>query len=330
MSCAKIENSIELINLTKYYPVLKGYKDLFLHPFKKRYLPALQDVNLTIEKGAFYGLLGPNGAGKTTLIKILSTLVLPTSGRAYVNGFDVVHQQKQVRSSIGLVVNDERSFYWRLTGRQNLSFFAYLNNITGAEKDRRVREVLQITGMEKDADRMFCDYSTGMKQRIAIARGLLCNPSIILLDEPTRSLDPVSSKHLRKFIKDEIIFKHNRTALVATNNLNEAEDFCTHVAIIKNGTITSCIPIENVKRRLNTTHTYRITLAHNSQFTDLSSLPSVIKANKIPDKSDSVYVETDDISRLIADIVRHNGAITECVLKTESLDEVFVKILDEA
>lgn len=325
-----MKNSIELINLTKYYPVLKGYKDLFLHPFKKRYLPALQDVNLTIEKGAFYGLLGPNGAGKTTLIKILSTLVLPTSGRAYVNGFDVVHQQKQVRGSIGLVVNDERSFYWRLTGRQNLSFFAYLNNITGAEKDRRVREVLQITGMEKDADRMFCDYSTGMKQRIAIARGLLCNPSIILLDEPTRSLDPVSSKHLRKFIKDEIIFKHNRTALVATNNLNEAEDFCTHVAIIKNGTITSCIPIENVKRRLNTTHTYRITLAHNSQFTDLSSLPSVIKANKIPDKSDSVYVETDDISRLIADIVRHNGAITECVLKTESLDEVFVKILDEA
>jgi ABC-2 type transport system ATP-binding protein len=325
-----MKNSIELINLTKYYPVLKGYKDLFLHPFKKRYLPALQDVNLIIEQGSFYGLLGPNGAGKTTLIKILSTLVLPTSGRAYVNGFDVVHQQKQVRGSIGLVVNDERSFYWRLTGRQNLSFFAYLNNITGAEKDRRVREVLHITGMEKDADRMFCDYSTGMKQRIAIARGLLCNPSIILLDEPTRSLDPVSSKHLRKFIKDEIIFKHNRTALVATNNLCEAEDFCTHVAIIKNGTIRSCLPIENVKRRLNTAHAYRLTFAHNSQFTDLSSLPGVIKANKIPDKPDSVYVETEDISRLIADIVRHNGAITECVLKTESLDEVFVKILDEA
>lgn len=325
-----MKNSIELINLTKYYPVLKEYRDLFLHPFKKRLLPALQDVNLIIEKGSFYGLLGPNGAGKTTLIKILSTLVLPTSGRALVNGFDVVRQQKQVRRSIGLVVNDERSFYWRLTGRQNLSFFADLNNITGAEKDQRVREVLHITEMEKDADRMFCDYSTGMKQRIAIARGLLSNPSIILLDEPTRSLDPVSSKHLRKFIKDEIIFKHNRTALVATNNVYEAEDFCTHIAIIKNGTITSSTPIENVKRQLTASHVYRITLARNSQFTDIASLPGVIKATKMPNEPDSVYVETADISRLIADIVRHGGAITECVLKTNSLDDVFVKILGEA
>ncbi len=325
-----MENSIELMNLTKYYPVLKGYKDLFLHPFKKRFLPALQNVNLTIEKGCFYGLLGPNGAGKTTLIKILSTLVLPTSGRAYVNGFDVVAQQQQVRRSIGLVVNDERSFYWRLTGRQNLSFFACLNNITGAEKDRRVREVLHITGMEKDADRMFCDYSTGMKQRIAIARGLLCNPSIILLDEPTRSLDPLSSKHLRKFIKDEIIFKHHRTALVATNNLYEAEDFCTHIAIIQNGTIKSCGPIENIKRRLKAAQGYRIRFAPNSPRTDLSSLPGVIHVATIPDEPDAVYVETADISRLIADIVRHNGAITECVLKTNSLDDVLAHILEEA
>ena len=323
-----MKHSIELINLTKYYPKLKGYKDLLLHPFKKQYLPALQDINLTVEEGSFYGLLGPNGAGKTTLIKILSTLVLPTSGKALVNGFDVVQQQKQVRRAIGLVVNDERSFYWRLTGRQNLSFFAHLNNLSGAEKDKRIHEVLHITEMEKDADRMFSDYSTGMKQRIAIARGLLCDPSIIFLDEPTRSLDPLSAKHLRKFIKDEIIYRHNRTAFVATNNLYEAEDLCTHIAIIQNGAIKSCGPIEKIKQQINAAKVYLVKLARHTKFTDLSSLKSALNVSMAPDGPHAFYVESPDISRLIAEIVQQEGAVEECSLKTISLDEVFAKVIE--
>ena len=324
-----MNHSIELINITKYYPKLKGYKDLVLHPFKKQYLPALQDVNLTVEEGSFYGLLGPNGAGKSTLIKILSTLVLPTSGKAFVNGFDVIQQQKQVRRAIGLVVNDERSFYWRLTGRQNLSFFAHLNNLSGAEKDKRIHEVLHITEMEKDADRMFSDYSTGMKQRIAIARGLLCDPSIIFLDEPTRSLDPLSAKHLRKFIKDEIIYRHNRTAFVATNNLYEAEDLCTHIAIIQNGAIKSYGPIEKIKQQINATKVYLVKLARHTKFTDLSSLKSALNVSMAPDGPHAFYVESPDISRLIAEIVQQEGAVEECSLKTISLDEVFAKVVEE-
>ena len=323
-----MKHSIELINLTKYYPKLKGYKDLLLHPFKKQYLPALQDINLTVEEGSFYGLLGPNGAGKTTLIKILSTLVLPTSGKALVNGFDVVQQQKQVRRAIGLVVNDERSFYWRLTGRQNLSFFAHLNNLSGAGKDKRIHEVLHITEMEKDADRMFSDYSTGMKQRIAIARGLLCDPSIIFLDEPTRSLDPLSAKHLRKFIKDEIIYRHNRTAFLATNNLCEAEDLCTHIAIIQNGSIKSYGPIEKIKQQINAAKVYLIKLARHSKFTDLSSLQGALNVSMAPDGPNAFYVESSDISRLIAEIVQQEGAVEECSLKTISLDEVFAKVIE--
>ena len=323
-----MKHSIELINLTKYYPKLKGYKDLLLHPFKKQYLPALQNINLTVEEGSFYGLLGPNGAGKSTLIKILSTLVLPTSGKALVNGFDVVQEQKQVRRAIGLVVNDERSFYWRLTGRQNLSFFAHLNNLSGAGKDKRIQEVLHITEMEKDADRMFSDYSTGMKQRIAIARGLLCDPSIIFLDEPTRSLDPLSAKHLRKFIKDEIIYRHNRTAFVATNNLYEAEDLCTHIAIIQNGAIKSCGPIEKIKQQINATKVYLVKLARHTKFTDLSSLKSALNVSMAPDGPNAFYVESSDISRLIAEIVQQEGAVEECSLKIISLDEVFAKVIE--
>jgi ABC-2 type transport system ATP-binding protein len=324
-----MKHSIELINLTKNYPKLKGYKDLLLHPFKKQYLPALQDINLTVEEGSFYGLLGPNGAGKTTLIKILSTLVLPTSGKALVNGFDVVQQQKQVRRAIGLVVNDERSFYWRLTGRQNLSFFAHLNNLSDAEKDKRIHEVLHITEMEKDADRMFSDYSTGMKQRIAIARGILCDPSIIFLDEPTRSLDPLSAKHLRKFIKHEIICRHNRTAFLATNNLHEAEDLCTHIAIIQNGSIKSYGPIDKIKQQINAAKVYLVKLAHHSKFTDLSSLQSALNVSMAPDGPHAFYVESSDISQLIAEIVQHDGAVEECSLKTISLDEVFAKVVEE-
>ena len=323
-----MKHSIELINLTKYYPKLKGYKDLMLRPFKKQYLPALQDVNLTIEEGSFYGLLGPNGAGKSTLIKILSTLVLPTSGKALVNGFDVVQEQKQVRRAIGLVVNDERSFYWRLTGRQNLSFFAHLNNLSGAGKDKRIHEVLHITEMEKDADRMFSDYSTGMKQRIAIARGLLCDPSIIFLDEPTRSLDPLSAKHLRKFIKDEIIYRLNRTAFLATNNLYEAEDLCTHIAIIQNGSIKTYGPIEKIKQQINAAKVYLVKLARHSKFTDLSSLQGALNVSMAPDGPNAFYVESPDISRLIAEIVQQEGAVEECSLKTISLDEVFAKVIE--
>ena len=255
--------------------------------------------------------------------------MLPTSGKALVNGFDVVQQQKQVRRAIGLVVNDERSFYWRLTGRQNLSFFAHLNNLSGAEKDKRIHEVLHITEMEKDADRMFSDYSTGMKQRIAIARGILCDPSIIFLDEPTRSLDPLSAKHLRKFIKDEIIYRHNRTAFVATNNLYEAEDLCTHIAIIQNGSIKSCGPIEKIKQQINAAKVYLVKLARHSKFTDLSSFQSALNVSMAPDGPHAFYVESSDISQLIAEIVQQEGAVEECSLKTISLDEVFAKVIEE-
>ena len=321
--------SIELINLTKNYPKIKGYKDIVLHPFKKQYLPALHNISLTVEEGSFYGLLGPNGAGKTTLIKILSTLVLPTSGRALVNGFDVIEQQKEVRKSIGLVVNDERSFYWRLTGRQNLSFFAHLNNLSGAEKEQRIQEVLHITEMDRDADRMFSDYSTGMKQRIAIARGLLCNPSIIFLDEPTRSLDPLSAKHLRKFIRDEIIYRHNRTAFVATNNLHEAEDLCTHIAIIQHGTIKSYGTLDKIKQQINTAKVYCIKLARHSKFTDLASLQSVSNLHRAPDDPNTFYVESSNSSRLITEIVQHEGSVEECYVKSISLDDVFAKVVEE-
>ena len=320
---------IETFNLTKHYPKIKGYKDLALHPFRKQHTVALEDVNLKIEQGSFFGLLGPNGAGKTTLIKILSTLVLPTAGKACVNGFDVVHQNRQVRKSIGLVVNDERSFYWRLTARQNLAFFATLNNLSSPEKERRIDEVLHITELDNDPNMRFSDFSTGMKQRLAIARGLLSDPTIIFLDEPTRSLDPLSARHLRKFIKEEIVCKHNRTALLATHNLYEAEDFCTHVAIINNGIIKTCGPINTIKARIKSDRSYILRLSRDSRFTELGTLTSADRILPIPDEPLVFYIESTNIAHVIRDIISHEGAVEECTLQTISLDDVFTRVIED-
>jgi len=321
--------AIETVNLTKHYPKIKGYKDLALHPFKKQHTMALDGVNLCIEQGCFFGLLGPNGAGKTTLIKILSTLVLPSAGKASVNGFDVVQQPRQVRQSIGLVVNDERSFYWRLNARQNLSFFATLNNLSSPVKERRIEEVLNIVELDRDANRRFSDYSTGMKQRLAIARGLLSDPSIIFLDEPTRSLDPLSARHLRRFIKEEIVCKHNRTALLATHNLYEAEDFCTHIAIINNGTIKACGPMAAIKAQIKSDQSYILRLSRNSLFTDLCSLNSAERILPVSDEAGTFHIESADISRVIHDIISRGGSVEECTLKTISLDDVFSRVIED-
>jgi ABC-2 type transport system ATP-binding protein len=158
------------------------------HPFSREEVTAVQDADIAVEQGELFGLLGPNGAGKTTLIKLLSTLIVPTAGTAKVNGHDL-REQPKIKASIGLVTGDERSFYWRLTGRQNLEFFAGLNGFSADKAARRIDEVLEMIDLTDRAEERFQTYSTGMKQRLSLARGLLHDPPILFMDEPTKSLD---------------------------------------------------------------------------------------------------------------------------------------------
>ncbi|MDT8305256.1 MAG: ABC transporter ATP-binding protein [Anaerolineae bacterium] len=192
-------------------------------------------MSLQIAAGETFGLLGPNGAGKTTLVKMLCTLILPTSGSAQVAGYSL-GQPAGIRAGVGLVVTDERSFYWRLTGRQNLAFFAAMHGLQGAEAKERMVEVLAAVELEDRADAPFSHYSTGMRQRLSMARSLLHRPQLLFLDEPTRSLDPVAQARLHRLLQ-QLASERGVTIFLITHDLAEAEKLCERVAVMHEGQV---------------------------------------------------------------------------------------------
>jgi ABC-2 type transport system ATP-binding protein len=232
--------------LVKRYPIVRGFRELVLRPFDRRTVTALDGLDLAVGRGRVFCLLGPKGAGKTTLIKILGTLVLPDGGRASVDGHDVAREPGPARRSVGYAVADERSFYWRLTGRQNLEFFASLHGLRGRGRDRRVAELLRLAGLEEAADLRFNAYSTGMRQMLSFARALLADASILLVDEPTRSLDPRGAERTRAFLRDELARRQGRTILWATHDLGEAADCADDVAVISRGRIRLAGPASSL------------------------------------------------------------------------------------
>ncbi|MDM7934079.1 MAG: ABC transporter ATP-binding protein [Methanothrix sp.] len=242
--------SIETHNLTKEFVLRKGISDLIIHSRRMKVITSLDSVSIKVREGEVLGLLGPNGAGKSTLIKILCTLILPTSGEAYVNGYDVVRDSRRVRESLGFVTTDERSFYWRLTGRENLLFFASLHDMGSGYARKRVDELLEVVHLSNRADDLFMNYSAGMKQRMAVARGLLNDPAVLFMDEPTRSLDPGAARSLREFIKEHIVKGQGKTVFICTHQLDEAEQLCDRVAILDEGRIRAMGSPDELKSRV--------------------------------------------------------------------------------
>ncbi len=222
-------------NLTKEFTRLRGLSSP-RNFFDKITFTAVRDVNLSVKRGEIFGLLGPNGAGKTTLTKVLCTLILPSSGSASVCGFDLARQQSRVKASIALISSEERSFYWRLSGLRNLEFFATLYGLSGRQAAERIPEVLEVVGMTEAAGRRFQEYSTGMKQRMGLARGLLADPEIFFMDEPTKGLDPLAVKELHSLIRNQLTAQ-GKTVIMATHHLAEAEQVCDRVGIMSRGSM---------------------------------------------------------------------------------------------
>jgi ABC-2 type transport system ATP-binding protein len=200
-------------------------------------IEAVRGVSFAIEKGELFGLLGPNGAGKTTTIKMLITLLIPTSGTASVLGYDVVKDPREVRKRIGYVFGGERGVYERLSGYDNLRYFAELYGVPGREQKPRIEELLELVGLKGREHERAEGYSRGMKQRLHIARGLLHDPEVVFLDEPTIGLDPVGARELRATIAS--LTEAGKTILLTTHYMFEADALCDRIAVITQGKIVA-------------------------------------------------------------------------------------------
>lgn len=211
-------------------------------------LTAVNKLNITVERGEVFGLLGPNGAGKTTAISMLSTILKPTSGTATVNGFDIVKQPAQVRRSIGMVFQDP-SVDDRLTGRENLVMHANLYGVSTNEQKKRIKAVLRLVELEDRADNLLRTYSSGMRRRLEIARGLIHYPRVLFLDEPTIGLDPQTREHIWTYIS-ELGKREDITVILTTHYMEEADRLCDRIAIIDYGNIVVLDAPHNLKEKL--------------------------------------------------------------------------------
>jgi ABC-2 type transport system ATP-binding protein len=238
------ETAIETRGLTKTFKSKVRNLELRSTIFKRKEtlnVTAVDHLNLQIEKGELFGLLGPNGAGKTTLVKILCTLLPPDEGEASINGFDLKRQQMDVRRSLGTLFSvGERGVFWRLSGYRNLEFFSAIYNVPRRRRHERIMEVLDLVGLKDKAFENYQKYSGGMKRKLSLARALLPDPPILLLDEPTVGLDVISSKSLREFIKKDLSRQAGKTVLYTTHYVEEASQICDRVGILNRGRLVAC------------------------------------------------------------------------------------------
>jgi ABC-2 type transport system ATP-binding protein len=315
---------IAVEDLSKTFVKRRSLREGLLHPFGvAERVTALDGVSLGVQQGEIFGLLGPNGAGKTTLLKILSCLIMQDRGQATVAGFSTRSQEMRVKASIGFVTSDERSFYWRLSGRENLHFFARLYNLEPAGMRARCQSLLERLELSDKADHAFMSYSSGMKQRMAVARALLHDPPVLYMDEPTRSLDPVAARHLRELVSATLNRREGKTILLATHNLAEAEELCGRIAILHRAKV----------RRTGTLAEVRLSaLARERYLIETSGVDGFA-----PYRFDGGVVEQDGQGRLRAELERGGAAlshllgqllargarIVSCTRQEASLQEIF-------
>lgn len=236
---------VKIENLQKTY-VTKKREGLFKS--SQRQVAALKGISLEIQPGEIFGLLGPNGAGKTTLIKCLTTLLLPTNGRAWINGFELTKQDDAIRATVGCMLMGERGLYWKLTGRENLVFFGALYHLPPAERTRRAEAVIDRLGMAEFADRPVETYSSGQKMKLAFAKALVNDAPLLILDEPTNTLDLPSARELRNIVRE--LNEQGKTVIYTTHIMAEAETLCDRVAIIDRGKVIAQGSVTDLKESI--------------------------------------------------------------------------------
>jgi ABC-2 type transport system ATP-binding protein len=242
------ETPIRVEQLQKFFPPARSGWRAFLQPFEPATSLALAGISLEVRDGEAVALLGANGAGKSTLLKILATLELPTSGKAIVAGHDAVENSRAVRRQLGYHAGTDHGFYPRLTGRQNLLFFGRLNRLSQTAASARIASLARQFHLEDSLDRQVRTLSTGTVQRLSLTRAVLHEPSVLLLDEPTRSLDAIAAAEFRRYLKNQILQRGITSLLFASHTLSEVEMLADRVAIIEKGRLLACDTPAALKR----------------------------------------------------------------------------------
>jgi ABC-2 type transport system ATP-binding protein len=321
------ENVIEVNDLVRVYKTSQG----FFHKQRKETL-AVDHISFSVKKGELFGILGPNGAGKTTTIKMLTTLLIPTSGSAKVLGFDVGKDPYQVRKRIGLIIGGERGLYYRISGRQNLRYFADLYSVPRLEREQRIEDVLRKVDLLDRADDRVEDYSRGMKQRLHIAKGLINDPEVIFMDEPTIGLDPQASRDTRNLIKD--LLAGGKTILMTTHYMFEADELCDRLAVINKGKIVAMDTPRGLKSLMRDTCVVEV---EGFGLTDkdvemVRSIPGVraVSATMNEDKQ-VLRVQVADAGEMLAPIAgRLSGSnVIDMKVKEPTLEDAYLWLVEK-
>lgn len=291
---------------------------------------ALDDLSLSIDRGTVFGLLGPNGAGKTTTIRILSTLLTPTSGSARVLGFDVVRQASEVRKRIGFTFGGERGLYGRLTGRENLAYFAALHHLRPSEAKRKIGELLEQVNLAERADELVERYSRGMRQRLHIARALLGEPAVIFMDEPTIGLDPVAAQEFRAQIPR--FAAQGKTVLLTTHYMFEADSLCDQIALIDQGLLVALGTPADIRQRFSRIDVYEITL-RQTRLTLEADLRAVQGVRQVETGQNGILqklsIQADaglDLAAPLREVVGGDN-VEALYVREPTLEEAYVSIL---
>ena len=319
---------IECANVTKSFPNAYGLVAWLRHGGATPRRIALDAVSLHVRPRQLFGLLGPNGAGKTTMLKLLATLSLPDRGHIVVNGIDTAADPDAVKRHVGLCTSEERSFYFRLTARQNLEFFGALVGLGGAALRKRINEVIAIVDLEDSLERRFDAFSSGMRVRLALARALLADPIILLLDEPTRGVDPIHADAMRRLLREELVGRQGKTVVLTTNILEEAWSVCDRVAVLNEGKLVADGAPAELSTQIGGRVRYAITFDRVSAdlIARVRSIDGVLQADAGGTHAATLTVELAAGGRTLTELLRAVGANGTMVLGVRPLDDGLLEL----
>ena len=316
------EIAVKVEHLHKVFQSIRGFWKQKKHP-----VVAVEDISFTIHKGELFGMVGPNGAGKTTTVKMLSTLLLPTSGTAEIFGLDIQRDTGEIRPRIGFTFGGNKGLYSRLSGLDNLRYFAELYRIDLGTINKRIDELLEIVGLAGRENDRVETYSSGMQQRLHLARAMLHDPDLIFLDEPTVGIDPIGAREIRALVKELVAL--GKTILLTSHYMYEMEELCDRIAVVNHGKIIALDKPAALKARSSGDSVVSIQSPHDSQalLEKLQALDQYLSRTHTSGDTLSIFTKTPSkVLNVLAPLLEQN-VITNVEVRNATLEDVYVQII---